>query len=140
MITKKTEYAIRAMWELAQHPDTLLTANRIAEAQAIPPKYLPQIVAELVQTGLLVSARGYRGGLKLQKPANEISLLSIIEAVQGSMDLFECQHGPFDCQHLPGCDLREVYNRAQTALEAVFRDTQLSDLRFGAGVGGNHGK
>ena len=140
MITKKTEYAIRAMWELAQHPDTLLTANRIAEAQAIPPKYLPQIVAELVQTGLLVSARGYRGGLKLQKPAKEISLLSIIEAVQGSMDLFECQHGPFDCQHLPGCDLREVYNRAQTALEDVFRDTQLSDLQFGAGVGGIHGK
>ena len=140
MITKKTEYAIRAMWELAQHPDPLQTAGRIAEAQAIPPKYLPQIVAELVQTGLLVSARGYRGGLKLNKPANEISLLTIIQAVQGSLDLFECQHGPYDCQHLPGCELRDVYNRAQSALEGVFGETHLSDLHVATGVGGNHGK
>jgi len=139
MITKKTEYAIRAMWELAQHPDSLLTANRIAEAQAIPPKYLPQIVAELVQTGLLSSARGYRGGLKLNRPAEEISLLTIIEAVQGTLDLFECQRGPFDCLHLPGCDLRGVYNRAQTAMEEVFRSTPLSELRFSAGVGDTHG-
>lgn len=136
MITKKTEYAIRAMWELAQHPDGLLTANRIAEAQEIPPKYLPQIVAELVQTGLLVSARGYKGGLKLNKPAEQISLLTIIKAVQGSLDLFECQHGEYDCRHFPGCDLRGVYNRAQAALEDVFRDTLLSDLRFPACVGG----
>lgn len=139
MITKKTEYAIRAMWELAQHPDELTTAGRVAEAQQIPPKYLPQIVAELVQAGLLQSSRGYRGGLKLNLSADEISLLTIVEAVQGRLDLFECQQGPSECFQLPACGLRAVYNRAQDAMELVFRQTRLTDIRFPAQTGDVHG-
>ena len=130
MITKKTEYAIRAMWELAQHPEKLTTAGQVAEAQQIPPKYLPQIVAELVQAGLLQSSRGYRGGLKLSQPAEDIILLTIVEAVQGRLDLFECQHAPFDCPQLPDCGLRKVYNQAQDAMETVFRETRLTDIHF----------
>lgn len=139
MITKKTEYAIRAMWELARHPEGLTTAGQVAEAQHIPPKYLPQIVAELVQAGLLLSSRGYRGGLKLNLPAEEISLLTIVEAVQGRLDLFECQQGPSDCFLLPSCGLREVYNRAQGAMEVVFRQTRLTDICFPAQAGGVNG-
>lgn len=130
MITKKTEYAIRAVWELAQTPEGLRTAAQVADAQQIPPKYLPQIVAELVQAGLLVSARGYRGGLRLNRPPYEITLLEIIEAIQGRLDLFECQRGAVDCLHLPGCELKKVYDRAKGALENVFRDTRLTDITF----------
>lgn len=139
MITKKSEYAIRAMWELAQHPEGLITAGQVAEAQQIPPKYLPQIVAELVQAGLLFSSRGYRGGLRLNQPAADVTLLTIVEAVQGRLDLFECQHGPFDCFRLPDCALREVYNQAQGAMEDVFRQTRLTDLSFAARAGGIDG-
>jgi Rrf2 family protein len=131
MITKKTEYAIRAVWELAQGNGNLKTAGQVAEAQEIPPKYLPQIVAELVQAGLLVSSRGYRGGLRLNRERGEITLLDIIEAIQGRLDLFECQQADVSCQHLPECQLRCLYNRAQQAMEGIFKETRLKDIQLG---------
>ena len=84
MLTKKTDYAIRSMWEIAQHDtDTLTTANVIAERQHMPPKYLPQIVSELSRAALVVTARGFGGGLRLNRPANKITLLEIIERLRG---------------------------------------------------------
>jgi len=130
MITKKTEYAIKALWELAQNTDNLTTSREIAQRQAIPPKYLPQIIAALSQAGLLTSIRGYGGGLKLSRPAEEITLLHVIEAIQGKPNLFECQRGHSNCVHQPKCQLKSVYNKAQDALENVFSQTRLSDVNF----------
>jgi Rrf2 family protein len=130
MLTRKTEYAIRALWELGRQPERLVTANEIAQRQGIPPKFLPQIVAELSQAGLLRSVRGYGGGLRLTHPAGEITLLAIIHAVQGELTVFECQQDDFDCIHHPVCDLRELYHRAQRAVENVFEKTVLSDLKL----------
>ena len=130
MITKKTEYAIKALWELAQNTDNLTTSKEIAQRQTIPPKYLPQIIAALSQAGLLTSTRGYGGGLKLSRPAEEITLLHVIVAIQGKLKLFECQRGHSDCVHEPKCQLKSVYNKAQDALESVFSQTCLSDVNF----------
>jgi len=130
MITKKTEYAIKALWELASRNDNLTTSKEIAQRQSIPPKYLPQIIAALGQAGLLNSTRGYGGGLRLSRPAEEISILNVIEAIQGKPRLFECQLGISDCIHQPNCQLRSIYNKAQNALENVFGETKLSDVNF----------
>jgi Rrf2 family protein len=130
MITKKTEYAIKALWELAQRNDNLTTSKEIAQRQAIPPKYLPQIIAALSQAGLLTSIRGYGGGLKLSRPAEEITLLNVIEAIQGKPKLFECQIGHSDCSHQTECQLKSIYNEARDALENVFGRTRLCDVNF----------
>lgn len=130
MITKKTEYAIRALWELAHNSEHLATANQIAHRQSIPPKYLPQIISELSRAGLLLSVRGYGGGVRLSRPPREISLLHVIEAMQGKLTMFECQVGSYECIHLPSCDLQCAYGKAQAAIERVFRETKLSDIRF----------
>lgn len=130
MITKKTEYAIKALCELARRDGSLTTSNEIAQRQAIPPKYLPQIIAELSQAGLITSVRGYGGGLKLKKTADEITLMEVIEAIQGRPHMYECQNHEVDCIHLPNCQLRSVYTKAQTALESVFESTRLSDIKL----------
>ncbi|MFZ1685623.1 MAG: Rrf2 family transcriptional regulator [Candidatus Zixiibacteriota bacterium] len=130
MITKKTEYAIRALWELAHNPEHLATANQIAQRQGIPPKYLPQIISELSRSGLILSVRGYGGGVRLSRPAKEITLLDVIEAMQGKLTMFECQLGEYECINLPHCGLQETYTKAQSALEHVFGETKLSDVRF----------
>ncbi len=106
------------------------TANEIAQRQAIPPKYLPQIVSQLNQTGLLVSLRGYGGGIKLNKPAKEISVLDIIIAIQGNPILFECQHDSSECTLGNSCGLLEVYNEGLKAMLDVFRKTLLCDLKL----------
>ena len=130
MITKKTEYAIRALVELAAKPDVRLTANVIAQRQGIPPKYLPQIVAELSQAGLLRSVRGYGGGITLRQPPEKISLLRIVEAIQGKPKLFECQLETIHCAGNPGCGLQQIYDKALTALQDVFQKTALSDIKI----------
>ncbi len=138
MITKKTEYAIRALWELSTHPEGQSTANEIAQRQAIPPKYLPQIIAELVRAGLVITARGFGGGLRLARPASEISLLDVIEGIQGKFTMFECQMGTMECIHLPDCDLKDAYCEAQTAVERVFTNKRLSDIRLSSPQRGPH--
>jgi len=135
MITKKTEYAIRALWELANENGHLATANQIAQRQCIPPKYLPQIVSELSRSGLLLSVRGYGGGIRLSRPAKEITVLEVIEAMQGKLWMFECQMGPCDCDFGPGCELKTVYDRAKTSLESIFGETNLSEIRLVKGRG-----
>lgn len=140
VITKKTEYAIRAMSELAHDPQTLATANQIAQRQDIPPKYLPQIVSELTRAGLLMSVRGYGGGVRLSRPAVEITLLSIIQAMQGPLTMFECQLGETECMHLPDCRLQSTYSRAQSELEQIFSETKLSDIPLHRQTRGAHAK
>jgi Rrf2 family protein len=135
MITKKTEYAIRALWELANENGHLATANAIAQRQCIPPKYLPQIVSELSRAGLLLSVRGYGGGIKLSRPAKEITVLDVIEAMQGKLWMFECQMGPCDCDFSPGCELKTVYDKARMSLESIFGETRLADIRLIKGRG-----
>lgn len=130
MITKKTEYAIRALWELHLEPKTMMTANKVAQRQNIPPKYLPQIVSQLNQAGLLTSLRGYGGGIKLNRAAYQISVLDVIIAIQGKPILFECQHGIVECSIENDCGLLGVYNMALNSMLEVFQNTFLPDLKL----------
>ena len=117
----------------------MMTANQIAQRQAIPPKYLPQIVSELSQAGLLHSVRGYGGGIRLARRPNELTLMDIIKAIQGQPKLFECQLGHVDCVHLPNCGLQSVYDRALAALTQVFEQTRLSDIHLSQHERGSDG-
>lgn len=129
MITKKTEYAIRALSELASEPARRMTANQVAQRQEIPPKYLPQIVSELSQAGLLHSVRGYGGGIRLARPPHEITLMQIIEAVQGPPILIDCQFGAGECSFKEDCSIRKIYDRALRALRKEFETARLSEVR-----------
>lgn len=130
MITKKTEYAIRALWELHLDPETMITANKVAQRQSIPPKYLPQIVSQLNQAGLITSLRGYGGGIKLNRTADKISVLDVITAIQGKPILFECQHDVAECSVDNDCGLMGVYNKALDSMLEVFQNTFLPDLKL----------
>lgn len=130
MITKKTEYAIRALWELANENGHLATAEEIARRQCIPPKFLPQIISELSRAGLLLTVRGYSGGIRLGPHAREITLLDVVQAMQGRLWMFDCQQGPCDCDFGPGCDLKSIYDKAQAAAEALFAKTKLVKIKL----------
>lgn len=129
MINNRTEYAIRALWQLAESKDHFSTSEAIALAQEIPGKFLPQILSDLSRSGLVRSVRGYGGGVRLSRPPEKIKLLDILEAIQGSIFLYDCLKGPIDCQHEPDCKLMKVYKKAQEALKAEFAKVTLADLR-----------
>ncbi|MFA5839141.1 MAG: Rrf2 family transcriptional regulator [Candidatus Margulisiibacteriota bacterium] len=84
-LTIKTIYGIQALFELAKHSGEELKSAQIAEAQNIPARYLEQILNTLKKNKLVKSLRGNKGGYVLSKAAKEISLLNVIEAVEGQI-------------------------------------------------------
>ncbi len=129
MINNRTEYAIRALWQLSQSEEFFSTSEQIARAQEIPGKFLPQILSDLSRAGLVRSVRGYGGGVRLSRPPEKIKLLDILEAIQGSIFLYDCLKGPIDCDKEPDCKLQKVYKKAQDALKGEFAKVSLIDLK-----------
>lgn len=112
-ITRQADYAIRAVMYLAQlGPDQKAATSQIAEAQGIPLSFLAKIVAQLSVAGLLSTMRGARGGVTLARPAEEISLLEVVEAIDGPIQLNECVNGYRDCP-VEDCGMQSVWKAAQ---------------------------
>ena len=85
-ISQRLEYAMRAMIELSSRPPgTLVSARQIATAQQIPLRFLEQQLGALHKAGLVESFRGAGGGCRLARPATEISVADIADAVEGQL-------------------------------------------------------
>lgn len=83
-LTRATWYAIRAVGYLAKQKEgPLIPSRQIADVLELPPKFLTKILLLLVRSGLLATRRGARGGFRLARPADEVTLLLIAEAIQG---------------------------------------------------------
>ena len=85
-VSAKTDYALRAALELAAAPDEKpVKGERIATAQAIPLRFLENILMQLRHAGLVDSRRGAEGGYRLARPANEVTLADVIRAIDGPL-------------------------------------------------------
>ena len=90
-LTKRGDYAIRAVLALARAADgELLSVRHIAEQQRIPSRFLPQPMGDLVRAGLVEGVTGRSGGYRLARPASAISLLDIVEAIEGDSGRRTC--------------------------------------------------
>ena len=117
-ITRQADYAVRAMAYLAQlNPEQLPAATaRIAQQKSIPPSFLAKIVSQLSVAGLLQTSRGARGGVSLAKPAEAISLLDVVEAIDGPILLNDCVSETGTCSFNDDCPLKPVWCEAQKQL------------------------
>ena len=115
-ITRQADYAVRAVMYLAQlGPDEKASTSQIAEEKDIPLSFLAKIIAQLSVAGLLQTMRGARGGVTLARAPQEISLLEVVEAIDGPIMLNECVNGSFECsQH--DCPMHQIWLEAQEDL------------------------
>jgi len=127
-LTRRGDYAIRAMLALGRADGQRLTTPAIAAAMAIPVRFLPQVMGDLARAGLVRSTVGRQGGHELARPADSIDLLSIIEAVEGDTRRRTCilRGGP--CQRDGVCDVHEPFGAAQDALRRELASTSLGRL------------
>lgn len=126
-VTRQADYAVRAVLYLAQRGPGVRTPTRqIARAQNIPLTFLAKIVAQLSAAGVLHAARGARGGVTLARPAKEISLLEVVEAIDGPLALNECTLETDCCPLGDDCPVRGVWRAARADLAR-----RLSQTRFG---------
>ena len=127
-LSRKGDYSVRAVLYLARHQGDRRKAREIAHEMDIPARYLTQILASLVQHGLLTALAGPSGGYCLARPPEEISLLEIVEAAEGPIGLDQCvlQGGP--CSWEDSCPVHIPWARAQNAMAEHLASASFADL------------
>jgi Rrf2 family protein len=133
-LTRRADYAVRAMLALARHDDGLLSGNRIAEAMDIPPRFVAQVMGDLVQAGLVEARTGRRGGYRLARGPAQISILQVVEAVEPEARRRTCVLRGGACSRDGYCDVHLIFSSAQDALLQRLDAARLSDAVSG-GVG-----
>ena len=113
-ITRQAEYAIKIMLELAKHEGKEVVSSKlIAERQGIPEDFLKKTVHLLALQGLVVTQRGVQGGVRLGKPAGEITIADIIAAVEGPLAINVCLDPGYECPNKPTCAVHRVLARGR---------------------------
>lgn len=128
-ITRQADYAVRAVLYLARLGTTERAAtSTVAEEQRIPPSFLAKIISQLSIAGLLHTSRGARGGVTLARDAKDITLLEVIEAIDGPIQLNECVGEDAECTFDGECPLRSVWCDAQEMLVKRLKGTNFHQL------------
>ena len=115
-LTKRSDYAIRAMLALTMAKSGLLSSRKIAEEMKIPPRFLPQIMGDLTRAGLVAAHPGRAGGYKLAKSASTVTLLTVIEAVEGDPHRQICVMRGTACGADGECGVHDVFYAAESAI------------------------
>jgi Rrf2 family protein len=127
-VSAKVDYALRAMAELAAAPPGLTTAEQLAAAQRIPPKFLESILSQLRSAGLVSSQRGAVGGYRLAKPAAEISVADDIRELEGPIATVRGER-PDELEYDgAAAGLRDVWLELRTQIRGVLEETTLADI------------
>ncbi len=128
-ITRQADYAVRAVIYLSQRAlETPVATAEIAEAQKIPATFLTKIVSQLSAAGILRTTRGAHGGVMLARSANDISLLEIVETIDGPVLLNTCVLDPASCPEGLNCPVQHVWCQAQADLIMTLERTKLGQL------------
>jgi len=128
-VSAKVDYALRALLELAAAPAPgQVSAERLASAQAIPPKFLENILLELRRAEIVVSQRGVEGGYRLARPADEISVADVIRALEGPIASVRGVR-PEEIEYTgPARSLQPLWVELRASMREVLEGTTLADL------------
>ena len=127
-VSAKVDYALRASIELAAAAPEQVKGERLATAQAIPHKFLENILADLRNGGLVASQRGADGGYRLARPPEEITVADVIRVVEGPIASVRGER-PDELDYAgTAVPLRDVWIELRTAMRGVLEQTPLADL------------
>ena len=100
----------------------------IVERENLPGTYLEQLMVPLRKAGIVQGVRGAKGGYTLSRPPAEIQVLSILEALEGPLNLAECPTGSGCCKKPEGCALQELWEQGSKALTDLYSGISLATL------------
>src|SRR5688572_18714942 len=112
-MTRAGEYGVLGLLHLAQRPGQMTMLEAISREEKIPKSFLGKIFQHLVRAGFIQSVRGVGGGFFLEKKPSEISVLEIVEAIEGKIAFQRCLHEEKGCEHIGGCALCSLFEQAQ---------------------------
>jgi Rrf2 family protein len=128
-ITRQADYAVRAVLYLAGlGPGDHTSTAQMAREQKIPPTFLAKIVSQLSTAGILRTTRGAHGGVALARPADDISLLEIVETIDGPIVLNECVLDSGLCPLGNTCAIQSIWCEVQAGLVKRLSQAKIGQL------------
>jgi len=128
-ITRQADYALRTVVYLAGKPPEYRAATYvIAKEKQIPTSFLAKIISQLSIAGLISTSRGAHGGVCLARPANSISVLEVIEAIDGPIRINECTSNTSICPFTEECSMYDLWCAIRDELVNKLRETKLSQV------------
>lgn len=128
-LTMKSDYGLRAMIDLAaRYGKGPIPSAAIARRQLIPEHFLDQTLITLRRAGLVKSQRGPQGGHSLAKPPSQITMLDVLNALEGAPASLECVPQPASCMLAPGCGMRDIWAQIDAFAQNLLSATTLEAL------------
>jgi Rrf2 family protein len=117
LLRKNTDYAVRALMELAVCEGGYVSSRAIADKHGLPYQFLRSIMQRLIRYGLVESKEGVRGGVRLSKNPKEIKIVDVIQIFQGDIELSNCLFQKKLCSNRSTCVLRKEIHRIESLVE-----------------------
>ena len=127
-VTKLTDYATVVLTVLAARPGEVLSATELADAAGLEPPTVSKLLKPLAQAGLVEGLRGVHGGYRLARPATDISLIEIVEAMEGPLAITECSHDHSQCGIAEQCGVRSNWRLINDVVAEALRNVTLAQM------------
>jgi Rrf2 family protein len=128
-LTRAADYAVRVMIHLAGlPPETRASRAELAVSAECPEQFLSKVLQSLTRAGLVLSHRGNTGGFELPDIHRAATLLEVVEAIEGPINLNVCLNSDRSCTRQEWCPAHDVWVGAQAAVAQVLRDSTIAEL------------
>ncbi len=128
-LTKQTNYAVRILMYCAANSDALSRVPEIATSYGLSEAFLFKVLKPIADNGYVESVRGRNGGIRLGRPADEITLLDIVRVTEDNFAMADCfDNGMTNCPLVDACTLNSVWSEALAAFFAVLKSYTIADL------------
>ncbi len=128
LVTRETDYAVRTVLYLARNRDRMASVTEVAHAMQIPKSFLAKILQRLVRSHILASMRGVKGGFVLAVKPSEITLLDIMESVQGPTGINVCAIDSRRCRLSNTCSVHPVWVQIRKEVERRLKTQTIAKL------------
>jgi Rrf2 family protein len=126
-LSKKADYGLIALKHLARHTDESVSAREIATEYRIPAELLAKILQRLARKGLVVSQQGTHGGYVLARDPSKISIVDVVEALDGPIGITPCERGS-SCEQIDRCSVKDPLMAVRAKMVRILGDTSIYEL------------
>jgi Rrf2 family protein len=128
-ITRETDYAIRCVDYLSDKWGTVTMVDEISKGKCVPKSFLAKILQKLTKASIVKSYRGVKGGFELARPPKNITLLDVIEAIQGPVAMNVCALDEAMCDFSSSCAIHPVWIEIRREVEKILKKNNFAKLR-----------
>ena len=129
-ISTRGRYGLRIMLDLALHRDDRVPRmiRDIAAAQNISEKYISRLIIDLRKAGMVKSVRGAKGGYRIARFPEMLTVLDIVEVMEGPVSIVDCVRSPDSCEYLAACAVQEIWQTLNNDIRASLAKVTLQDI------------